>query len=56
MSIKQDAVLGPAEPIEGKPRVIAKQESDDEGNFHRARRIDLVQKSDDLCSNAAQEN
>ena len=54
MSIKQDAVLGQAEPIEGKPRVIAKQESDEEDNFHRARRIDLVQKSDVLCSNATQ--
>ena len=54
MSIKQDAVLGQAEPIEGKPRVIAKQESDEEDNFYRARRIDLVQKSDVLCSNATQ--
>ena len=47
-------MLGQAEPIERNRRIIAKQESDDEDNFHRARRIDLVQKSDDLCWNATQ--
>lgn len=42
MSIKQDAVVGQAVPIEGKPIVLAQEENTSETqNLHRARRIDF---------------
>ena len=43
MSIKQDAVIGKAEPIEGKPTVIVSEEDSREVKNHvAARRIKLV--------------
>ena len=46
VSIKQDAVLGQAEPIEGTPRVVVHQESAEEAdNFDCARRISFQSKS-----------
>ena len=42
VSIKQDAVLGKAEPIVGHPQILLAQENEeDEGDFHRARRVKL---------------
>ena len=42
VSIKQDAVLGKAEPIVGHPLILLAQENEeDEGDFHRARRVKL---------------
>ena len=42
MSIKQDAVIGKAEPIEGRPVIVAKQEDKSEtDNYVRVRRVDL---------------
>ena len=46
MSIKQDAVVGQAVPIEGKPNVLAHEENTSEpDNLHRARRIDFRRKN-----------
>ena len=43
MSIKQDAVIGRAEPIQGKPVVIVSQEDETEReNYTSARRVKLV--------------
>ena len=43
MSIKQDAVIGKEEPIEGKPTVIVREEDSSEVKYHvAARRIKLV--------------
>ena len=45
VSIKQDAIVGKAEPIAGKPQVIFTKESEEEeNNFHMARSIKLLQK------------
>ncbi|MCG8044792.1 MAG: retroviral-like aspartic protease family protein, partial [Candidatus Thiodiazotropha endolucinida] len=42
MSIKQDAVIGKAEPIEGTPKVLINEEDKTEAeNFVRARRVKL---------------
>ena len=42
MSIKQDAVIGKAEPIEGRPVIFAGQEDKSEiDNYVRVRRVDL---------------
>lgn len=42
MSIKQDAVVGQAEPIEGSPRVLVKREDEKEAdNYIRTRRVVL---------------
>ena len=43
MSIKQDAVIGKAEPINGKPAVIANQEDEAEkDSYSRVRRVKLI--------------
>ena len=45
VSIKQDAVVGQAEPIEGSPKLIVKQEDEEEvDNYARARRISFQMK------------
>ena len=42
MSIKQDAVIGKAEPAEGIPVIVADEESKQEvNNFNRIRRVDF---------------
>ena len=47
MSIKQDAVVGQAVPIEGKPIVLAQEENTSETEtLHRARRIDFQTKEE----------
>lgn len=49
VSIKQDAVVGRAEPIEGSPKLVVKQENqEEEDNYARARRISFQVK--DSCS------
>ena len=43
MSIKQDAVIGKAEPINGKPAVIANQEDEAEkDSYSRVRCVKLI--------------
>ena len=50
MSIKQDAVLGQAVPIEGNPKVLATCENDAEmENFLRVRRVDLKSREKQVC-------
>ncbi|MEW8545559.1 MAG: reverse transcriptase domain-containing protein [Candidatus Thiodiazotropha sp.] len=47
MSIKQDAVLGLAEPIEGRPAVLAKQEDENEAdNNVSTRRVVLCEREE----------
>ena len=47
MSIKQDAVIGQAVPIEGKPRVLIQEENSKEtDNFTSIRRVVLGEKTD----------
>ena len=47
ISIKQNAVLGTAEPIEGKPKTIARQEDEAEQvNFRRVRRLQIQSDKD----------
>ena len=44
MSIKQDAVIGNAEPVEGRPKVVVGQEDHGQSkNYARVRRINLPQ-------------
>ena len=45
VSIKQDAVVGKAEPIEGEPKVLVPEEnSEDSDNFHQMRRLTFESK------------
>ena len=46
VSIKQDAVVGRAEPIEGEPKVLVPEENREEtNNFHRVRRLTFKSKA-----------
>ena len=43
MSIKQDAVVGQAEVIQGRPKILTKQENKkDIENFCRVRKVDFM--------------
>ena len=44
VSIKQDAVVGQAEPIEGSPKLEVKQEDEEVDDYDRARRISFQMK------------
>ena len=45
VSIKQDAVVGKAEPIEGEPKVLVPEENSEESdNFHQMRRLTFESK------------
>ena len=45
MSIKQNAVVGKAEPIEGEPKVLVPEENSEESdNFHQMRRLTFESK------------
>ena len=49
VSIKQDTVVGTAEPIVGKPRILFEKETEDEEeNYSRVRRIALESKTSTL--------
>ena len=49
MSIKQDAVVGQAEAIQGRPKILAEQENkEDIENFCRVRRVDFMKTNHEL--------
>ena len=51
MSIKQDAVVGQAEAIQGRPKILAEQENkEDIENFCRVRRVDFMKTNHELSN------
>ena len=51
MSIKQDAVVGQAEAIQGRPKILAEQENkEDIENFCRIRRVDFMKTNHELSN------
>ena len=57
VSIKQDAVVGTAEVIEGTPKILFEQENQTEkNNFYKVRRVDIGSKIDEDFSHEISQN
>ena len=57
VSIKQDAVVGTAEVIEGTPKILFEQENQTEkNNFYKVRRVDIGSKKDEDFSHEISQN